>query len=560
LVRAEALPRSTQVVVAGGGPVGLGTAIELGQRGISCLVIEPRQTVAQTRPRCKTINVRSMAHLRRWGIADRLRARAPLSTAWSQDVVFCTSLAGRELSRFTGVFGLTAQGDRFPELGQQAPQYVLEELLREVVEELTPCRLVTGSRVVGVQQDDAGALVTVQDQAGRRSVIAAEYVIGCDGPRSVVREQIGSQYVGDLALRPNFGMMFRAPDLWQRVKHGPAVQYWVVNRGAPSLIGPVDLQGMWWIITIGIDRETGERDGQQLIQSAVGAAVRAEILSTDPWTARMELVDQLRHGRVFLAGDAAHLNPPFGGHGLNTGVGDAVDLGWKLAAVLDGWGGPAMLDSYEAERRPVQTAVIEAAVANMSVLSGELVDNDLELSGPVGNRARERANARIQMTKTAEFHALDLVLGASFEDSPLTAAEAPSGRNAAGDSGRPGSLLPHAWLSPGHSVYDELGRELTLLVAGGEPSDAHAKFEQACRERRVPLTVVDVREAGLRDRYGANLVLVRPDQIVAWRGDGPPQDPGSMIDRVRGARNPEAREHSREGSIAATERRRNLCR
>ena len=560
--RAAPLPVFTKVVVAGGGPVGLAAAIELGQRGIPCLVVEPRTTVAHTRPRCKTINVRSMAHLRRWGLADRLRARAPLSTKWSQEVVFCTSLAGQELSHFTGVFGLTAQGDRFPELGQQAPQYVLEELLREVVEELTPCQLVTGSRVVAVRQDDAEALVTVEDQEGRRSVVAAEYVLGCDGPRSVVRDQIGSDYVGDFALRPNFGMMFRAPDLWQRVRHRPAVQYWVVNRGAPSLIGPVDLEGLWWMIAIGVDRETGERDGQQLIQSAVGAPVKAKIVSTDPWTARMQIVNQLRCGRVFLAGDAAHLNPPFGGHGLNTGLGDAVDLGWKLAAVLDGWGGPLMLDSYEVERRPVQAAVIDAAVANMSVLSAELLHDGLEVPGPVGDRARELANARIQETKAAEFHALDLVLGSSFEYSPLTApdsGEATSGHHQSGNSGRPGTLLPHAWLSPGRSIYDELGRDLTLLVVGGEPAGARAMFEQVCRERGAPLSVVDLREAGLRDRYHANLMLVRPDQHVAWRGDGPPQDPVALIDRVRGARMIEAPDHSRTSRIRATEEEENVC-
>ena len=363
---------STSVLVAGGGPVGLATAVELGRRGIDCVVVEPRQRVSRSRPRCKTLNVRTMEHLRRWGIADRLRERAPLPVQWSQSIVFCTSLDGYELSRFDGVLGLVAEGERFPELGQQAPQFVLEDLLREVVEQLPSCSLVTGSRVDHVTQDDTSVRAEILDEAGVRTVIRADYLIGCDGPRSEVRDQIGTHYVGEQALRPNFGMVFSAPALSSIVAHGRAVQYWVVNDHAPALLGPLDQDGTWWIIAFGVSIKDGADRGLELIDAAVGTPIDATILSTDPWTARMQCVDHLRVGRVFLAGDAAHLNPPFGGHGLNTGIGDAVDLGWKLAAVLQGWGGAGLLDSYELERRPVQERVIAEAARNNAVLSTEL--------------------------------------------------------------------------------------------------------------------------------------------------------------------------------------------
>ena len=196
------------------------------------------------------------------------------AAAWSQDAVFCTSLAGRELSRFTGVLGLVPDGDRFPELGQQAPQYVLEELLRDVVRELPACRLATGATVTDVEQDDAEVRVTVADAAGRRTMVTAAYLIGCDGPRSTVRERIGSAYIGDHALRPNFGMVFRAPDLWRQVRHGPAVHYWVVNPAVPALLGPIDQTGTWWIIAFGVDQQTGERDAVRLIDGAAGASAR----------------------------------------------------------------------------------------------------------------------------------------------------------------------------------------------------------------------------------------------------------------------------------------------
>ena len=519
------LPRSVQVVVAGGGPVGLAAAIELGRRGVSCLVIEPRTTVSHARPRCKTINVRSMEHLSRWGIADRLRDRAPLSPAWSQDVVFCTSLAGYELSRFTGVLGLVPDGDRFPELGQQAPQYVLEELLRDVAGELPLVQLATGTRVTDVEQDEAEVRVTVSDEAGRPAVVSAAYLIGADGPKSMVRERIGSGYLGEHALRPNFGMVFRAAGLWPHVAHGPAVHYWVVNPAAPALLGPIDTDGTWWIIAFGVDRETGEREARRLIDAAAGVPVEATVLSTDPWTARMQLVDRMRVGRVFLAGDAAHLNPPFGGHGLNTGLGDAVDLGWKLAAVLQGWGGPRLLDSYQTERRPVQEQVLREATANMAVTSTELLADNLGDDDAAGRQARQAASERIQQTKRQEFHALDLVLGITITDSPvIVRPQAPAKSFAAG------TLLPHAWLGPGRSLYDELGEGFTLLRRGGN-ADGEG-IEKAARIRSVPIKIVD---EPAPDAGGPALALIRPDRYLAWAGNREPADALALIDAVRGA-------------------------
>ncbi|MFJ8864375.1 FAD-dependent monooxygenase [Streptomyces sp. NPDC102473] len=526
------LPEHVQVLIAGGGPVGLAAAVELGRRGVGCLVVEPRPTVSRTRPRCKTLNVRTMEHLRRWGLADRLRARAPLPASWSQDVVFCTSLTGRELSRFTGVLGLVPEGDRFAEIGQQAPQYVLEELLRDAVEELDTCRLVRGSRVVAVRQDAGQVSVTVEDGAGDRSVVTADYVIGCDGPRSVVREQMGSRYIGGEALRPNFGMVFESTELREYVRHGPAVQYWVVNPSAPALVGPLDRTGTWWAIAFGVDRPTGERQAQRIIDGVAGRPVRAKVLSTDPWTARMQIVDRMRHGRVFLAGDAAHLNPPFGGHGLNTGIGDAVDLGWKLAAALAGWGGTKLLDSYEGERRPVQERVIEEATANMRVLSTELLADNLDGEGIEGAEARTAAGARIQETKKAEFHSLDLVLGLRIASSPVV----PGVRDGEERGEWTGARLPHVFLQDGRSVYDLLGDHLTLLTREGDTSGS--AVVAAAHERGVPLTVVNLSEAGLQDYaelLGARMLLVRPDQVVGWAGDEASEDALALIDTLRGS-------------------------
>ena len=511
------------MLVSGGGPVGLATALELGRRGIDVIVVEPRVEVSHLRPRCKTVNVRTMEHLRRWGIAEALRERAPLPTSWSQDIAFCTSLIGRELSRFHGVLGLVTEGDRFPELGQQVAQYEVEELLRDTVRELPSCRLALGTRVVGLVQDDDVVSVEVIDPSGEGRTVTADYVVGCDGARSTVREQMGSAYVGEQALRPNFGMVFTAPSLHSRVVHDPAVQYWIVNDAAPALMGPLDLRDTWWIILFGVDEETGRERGAELLAAAIGADIDAHIVSTDPWIARMQLVDSARRGRVLLAGDAAHLNPPFGGHGLNTGVGDAVDLGWKIAAVLQGWGGDGLLDSYDAERRPVQDRVIAEATANMRVLSTDLTHPHLDHDSAEGDAARRRAADVIQQTKRAEFHALDLVLDISYASQVLVPA--------AGDD-VVGHRLPHLWLEPGVSLYDRLGDGFALLHLGGD--DGLGPWRDAAALLDVPLTMLDLRDRDERARYGADAVLVRPDQYVAWRGSASDADPTAVLRTTTG--------------------------
>jgi hypothetical protein len=376
--------------------------------------------------------------------------------------------------------------------------------------------------VTGVEQDDGGATVTVDSGA----TVRADYVLGCDGPSSVVRESIGAQYVGQVGKSPNFGVVFRAPELAGIVKHGRAVQYWIVNPFAPGVMGPLDGEDIWWAGFAGVDKERGARDVEQLITYAVGRPVKIEVISTDPWTANMQLADRLSSGRVFLAGDAAHLNPPFGGYGLNMGIGDAVDIGWKIAAVLEGWGNPGLLDSYEAERRPVHAAVIDEAVANLAVLPQELANPALAVEGPAGEQARQRAHAKIQETKDREFHSVGFVLGLGYTGSPWTAGDA------AGDR------LDHRFLADHTSIFDHLGPGFTLLVLGGEHSAEIAELEAEAQASGLPLRVEDLVTEDLSENYGAELVLVRPDQHVAWRGNALGLAAADLLDLVRGASRP----------------------
>ena len=505
----------SSVLVCGGGPTGLALAIELGLREINCVVVEPRLHPTRLRPRAKTLNTRTLEHFRRRGIADRIREIAPLPPEWSQDIAFRTSFLGREITRITGVLGLGLE-DVSPELGQQLPQYLLEEVLREVASEIPSVELLLGSRVHSIEARDHDVGIAVVDSMGETWNRTASFVVGADGARSVVREQMGAEYQGTHALRPNTGIVFRSDRLSEQSTHAPAVQTWILNDVTPGMMGPVDQHGLWWFIGFGVDGTSPDLDPGRLISGAIGSDLPLEVISIDPWTARMELADRCRDGRIFLIGDAAHLNPPFGGHGLNTGIGDAVDLGWKLAGTLSGWAGPNVLDSYEVERRPLHRRVIQEAEANMATLAPELLSNDLDRTGKLGDLARELAAKRIHETKTREFHSFDLVLGHQYEFSPILPQDTFKGfwRKSA----VAGVRLPHHWIGPRTSTLDVVEGDYVLVKAAHVNSDG--AVEQAERTG-VPLKIVTLSTSVMHD-LEADWIIVRPDQIVAARGAGEP--------------------------------------
>lgn len=506
-----------QVVIAGGGPAGLAAAVELGRRGIRTCLVEPRVDVDDDRPRAKTTSIRTMEHLRRWGLAARLRAAAALPVSWSQDVVFCTALLGTELTRFHNVFGLyDGRHEDWAEPGQQVPQPVVERLLREAVTELPSVTCLLGHRVAAVEQDAQGvrATVTAPDGAGR--VVSAPYLLGCDGAAGVCRTAIGASYTGSSGERPNLSVVFQAPGLAERIPLDPAVQYWVVSPGVSGLMGRLDLADRWWAIIQRVDTRDSAPDPRALVRSLIGPGHEGpvRVVATDPWVARMLLADRYVSGRVFLVGDAAHLNPPWGGHGFNTCVGDAVNIGWKLAAVLQGRGGAALPDSYEPERRPVAARTIADSAAQDKLLAPSFASRLASGDGLDDVAAALRA-------KAGEFYSEGLVLGYHYATSPIVVDDGspvpPHTPETYHRTARPGARLPHAWLPDGSSLYDLLGEGFTLLRL--RPAGV-AAFERSARAQGVPLTVVDLTRTPLSGRYGAALVLVRPDQHVAWRGDG----------------------------------------
>ena len=336
------MKQTTQVLIVGAGPAGQGMAIELGQRGIDCLVIEknPRIGVA---PRAKTTNVRTREHFRRWGIADALRDAAPFGVDYPSNIAFTTRLSGHLLAHFSNaMYCAPGRNPLYAEHAQWIPQYTVEKVMRQHLETLPNVQVQLNCELLGFEQTADTVTATVRDvETGVTSTVETQFLAGCDGGRSLVREGIGARMEGKFGLSRNYNIVFRAPGLAEAHPHGRAIMYWQINADVPSMIGPKDRADRWFFMPTGLapDMRVTQDTAAALIRQATGIDLPFEVLSIDEWVAHQVVADRYRQGRVFLVGDACHLHPPYGGFGMNMGVSDGVDLGWKLAAVLQGWGG-----------------------------------------------------------------------------------------------------------------------------------------------------------------------------------------------------------------------------
>ena len=534
------MTEAVDVLIVGAGPVGLSLAIELGTRGVTCHVIERNDRVGYS-PRAKTTNVRTREHLRRWGIADALRAASPMPPDYPSTVVFATRMSGWPLARFENALnGSRERNNLYSEPAQWVPQYTLEEVLRRHASSLPGVSVSFNTELISFTETGERVASDLKDRAtGAVRQVESAYLVGADGARSAVRERIGAAMTGPGALASNYSVIFRAPGLAARHRLGEAIMYWMVNDDVPSLLGPMDGAELWFFMATrlaGVDPRTV--DPVALIRRGAGIPdLEVEVVGTDPWTAHQLIADRYGTARVLLAGDACHLHPPFGGFGMNMGIGDAVDIGWKLAATLQGWGGPGLLPSYEQERRAVHEWTIAESVANYALVGNQLVQPAIEDPGPVGDATRCEVSEVIQATKVREFKTLGLVLGCRYAGSPIIADDgsAPPVSDSVlyVPSAHPGCLAPHLWLADGSSLYDHFGTGFTLLVTAGDAS-AGGAFAAAAAERSVPLKVVAPGDARLQGRYGARFALIRPDQHVAWRGDVTPEDLPGLLGRVTG--------------------------
>jgi len=531
----------TQVLIVGAGPVGLSLALDLGWRGVACIVVDEGDGTVDL-PRGAMVSVRTMEFCRRWGIAARV-ANAGFPPDYRLNVVYCTSLAGHLLERDD----FPCQRDyptpaSSPERRQWCPQVLFDPLMARAAAEQGPVTLRYHCRVVDfADTGDAVVAATIDPRTGSRQAIRANYLVGCDGAASLVRDRAGIEQDGE-TLGYSVNVFFRSPGLLGAHDKGEAERYLFVGpTGTWGNITVVD-GGAEWRLTV-----MGSREKMNLTRFDPRAAVRQaigrddwpfDIITFKPWRRSEMIARQFRRGRVFLAGDAAHTMSPTGGFGMNTGVIDAVNLGWKLQAMLRGWGGESLLDSYEVEQRPVILRNARASTRNFNHWVGvtEMCGRVLDKS-PEGERVRRAVGARLKETLRVEWECLGVMLGYRYEDSPIGAADGtPSPPDPPSEyfpTARPGSRAPHAWLGSGRSTLDLFGRGFALLRFGANAESAG--LVAAAAAQALPLTVVDIAEREIAALYERRLVLVRPDGHVAWRADDGPRDPAHLIRMVRGA-------------------------
>lgn len=542
--------RRTPVGIVGGGPAGLTVAIELGRRGVPCVLFEEDPTPPWF-PKANASTARTMEHYRRLGFADEIR-NVGLPLDYPQDVAYFNRYSGWELARLKGLTRREALAGAVrtdplwptPEPVHRANQILIEPVLKRQAERYACVDVRFGWRVTAMTVAADGVTLSAEELAtGRTQTLEFDYVAGCDGPRSMVRRELGIQHEGVSDEERTFmgGTMFaarlKAPAFFDISAGKPAWQNWAFNHQRRSILSAIDGLGEFTFHTQLPRGVEGTRAWvEESLAITLGCEMPYEILDMAKWTAGLTLVaERFSSGRVFLAGDAAHLFTPVGGLGYNTSVDDGVNLGWKLAAVCQGWGGPGLLSSYEDERRPIAQRNTQFARAMANRMGAIAVSADHEARTPEGERLRRELGAELQKHAQDEFNTPGIQFGVWYAASRVVAHD---GETPLQDAHRyrpdacPGARAPHAWLDEARCLYDEFGRDFTLLQLNAS-SDV-APLVTAAAQLGVPLKVVAMTSEPLRALYGRDLVMVRPDHHVAWRDDRLPGDPRQLLCQLTG--------------------------
>jgi len=536
----DAPPHEAPVLIVGAGPVGLTLALDLARRNVPCLLVDQSEG-PRFLPKMERCNARSMEIFRRLGLAEKIKAAGYPGTA-TMDIKVVTNLSDPPLLHLRYPTGdqqrqqiaFSRDGSQPLEAFQVISQYTLEPLLRAEVAATKSITARYGWQLMSFVQDDQGVSAVLQDLQGAQHEVRSRYLVGCDGGRSTVRKALDIPLEGKGNLAEATQVFFRSENLLERVPAGPARHYYFADEHSSGIVGQDDLKHFFFSTRLPPDA-----DLKAALLAAVGVDIDVQIIAVSTWRQHLLLAKRYRDGNVFLAGDACHLVIPLGGLGMNTGVGDATDLAWKLAATLKGWGGPALLDSYEADRRPVGARNVAAstyATAGLREWRSHVkpgIRNDDEEGRRI--RATVADKARRLQRRTHEMASAELgyrYTSSVVASEPSTPADTDN-KLVYVPSAAPGFRLPHVWLDEGEALHDLLGLGYSLLRLGEEAPSAEplvAAFSAA----GVPLDVLDIGSERAREVYGRALVLVRPDLHVAWRGDVAPADAAALVRQVTG--------------------------
>jgi 2-polyprenyl-6-methoxyphenol hydroxylase-like FAD-dependent oxidoreductase len=540
------------VLIVGAGPVGLTLAMDLSARGADVIVAELRHRGEPPSVKCNHVSARSMEIFRRLGVAQKLR-NTGLPPDYPNDVAYRTTSTGVELARIH----IPSRRDRYadksgpdgwwptPEPPHRINQIYLEPVLFAHAASLSGVKILSRTSVDDFEQDANGVVAQARDlNTGEMFSVRAKFLVGCEGGKSMTRRKIGAKYQGTPVIQRVQSTYIRAPKLYDLLHGRKAWMYLSLNPRRRGTVVAIDGRETWLIHNHleedETDFESVDRDWAIRTILGVGPDFGYEILNKEDWVGRRLVADKFRDRRAFICGDAAHLWIPYAGYGMNAGIADAMNLSWLLAAHLQGWAPQAILDAYETERQPITEQVSKFAMgfALQVMKHRKSVPLEIEAEGEAGDAARARVGREAYDLNVMQYCCGGLNFGYFYEGSPIIAHDGAAPPAYTMDrfspSTVPGCRTPHLWLRGGRSLYDAMGQGYTLLRF--DPKVEVKNLVAAAERRGVPLQVLDVESDEAASVYDYALVLSRPDQHIAWRGQREPADAPALIDLIRGAR------------------------